>query len=241
MPSVAVVTTFAKDHINLYGKGFVESFKANCNYPLYIYAEDFTAEDIGCNVVDFYTAIPEHTKFKDSIQTQISSLDKKEQNRLRKALRWSYKSFVIIHALENINADYIVWIDADVETVNTIPNNLIESLCGKYLMMCYPQNLDDGVHVESGFVIFNKQHPNIQAVINHYRRGYHLEQILTIKKPWDGYWLANLITTNQTVKEKTYHACAPFSNIRQYFRHNVGKRKFDETGLNKFSGRSENA
>lgn len=240
MSSVAVVTTFAKDHINVYGKRFVDSFKKNCNYPVYIYAEDFSSEEINHQVTDFYSNIPEHVKFKNSIEEQISNLNVKEQNRLRKALRWSYKSFVIIHALETIKSDYIVWIDADVETINTVPDDLIEKLCGKYLMMCYPQQLDDGVHIESGFIIFNKNHPEIQKVINHYRRGYYLEQVLTIKKPWDGYWLASLVIQNNTVKEKSNLIYTPFSNIRPYFKHHVGKHKFSITNLNKFSGRIEN-
>ena len=61
MPSVAVVTTFAKDHINLYGKKFVESFNVNCKYPLYIYAEDFTAEDF---VEDYYNYADGKLDFK---------------------------------------------------------------------------------------------------------------------------------------------------------------------------------
>ena len=240
MSSVSVVTTFAKDHIDVYGKRFVNSFKKNCKHPLYLYAEDFSSEEINHQVVDFYSSIPEHVKFKNYIEEQISSLNLKEQNRLRKALRWSYKSFVIIHALETIKSDYVVWIDADVETINPVPDDLIEKLCGNYLMMCYPQKLDDGVHIESGFVIFNKNHPDIQTVINHYRRGYYLQQVLTIKKPWDGYWLANLISQDIKIKEKINHVHTPFSNIRPYFKHHVGKQKFSVTPLNKFSGRIEN-
>jgi len=227
MTKVAVVTTFAKDHIDLYGKRFVDSFKTNCNYSFYVYAEDFNAKDIDNTVIDFYAAIPEHKKFKETIEQKLVLATRKEQNRLRKALRWSYKSFVIINALETIDADYIVWIDADVVTVNPIPNDLIEQLCGSHLMMCYPQKLDDGLHIESGFVIFNKRHQQIQ------------QQLLKIKKPWDGYWLAHLISTNQSIRKNTREVSAPFGNIKQYFKHQVGKRKFDSTGLNKFSGRKE--
>ena len=238
MSSVAVVTTFAKDHINIYGKKFVESFKAYCNYPLYIYAEDFTENDIGHKVVDFYTAIPEHKEFKENIEQLKSNASTKESNRLRKALRWSYKSFSTIHALENIKTDYIVWIDADVRTLSTIPANLIEHICEKNLLMCYPQVLSEGIHIESGFVIFNKRHSNISQVIDHYKNGYYKNQILTIPKPWDGYWLSSLVYSN--LQSECKLVLTPFSNIRQYFKHDVGKNKFRATRLNKYSGRSEN-
>lgn len=238
MPSVAVVTTFAKDHINVYGKRFVQSFKKYCNYPLYIYAEDFKSEDIDYEVVNFYDSIPQHKEFKKNIEQLKNTANPKESNRLRKALRWSYKSFSTIHALENIDADYIVWIDADVITLNTVPNDLVERICESHLIMCYPQSLSEGIHIESGFVVFNKRHSNISQVVEHYKNGYHKNQILTIQKPWDGYWLSELVHAN--LQSDCKLVTTPFSNIRQYFKHDVGKSKFRETGLNKYSGRSEN-
>jgi|13_taG_2_1085334.scaffolds.fasta_scaffold12675_3 hypothetical protein len=234
MQDVVVITTFAQDHINLYGKRFVDTFKRYCRYPLYIFAEDFSSDQFyGHTVYDYYKHIPEQLTFKNNILNLFPSLDTKEQNRLRKALRWSYKGFAIWYALKNIDTKYIVWIDADVETLSKIPSSLISSLCEDKLLMCYPQRMKGSLHVESGFVIFNKQHPEIDLVIQHYENGYLNQQVLELSKPWDGFWLGKFIEqSNNCCLERT-----PFKNIESFFKHYVGKEKFQDTSLNKYSGR----
>lgn len=239
MQDVAVVTTFARDHIDLYGNTFVDSFTKYCNHELYVFAEDFDSESLNADieVLNYYEHIPQQLKFKKHILSQIDSLDIKPANRLRKALRWSYKSFVVWYALKNIEAKYIVWIDADVETIAPVPQNLIQNICNDYLMMCYPQRIQDEIHIESGFVVYNKQHPMINRVTDHYELGYHKGQILTIDKPWDGFWLGNLVHKDQAISNATNRIRSPFKNIKSYFEHNVGKDKFKKTDLNKYLGR----
>jgi hypothetical protein len=239
MHHTAVITTFSKDHINLYGKCFVETFTRYSNLPLYVFAEDFSSEDIGFDVLDYFDHIPEQKIFKEHIEKLSEGLLTKPQNRLRKALRWSYKSFAILYALKHIESKYVVWIDADVETLSSVPSALAQSLCQDKLMMCYPQTIDQELHIESGFVIFNKQHDYIEQIINHYEQGYLNQKILDLNKPWDGFWLGKLISDNQKIARKSQLEYPPFRNISPFFKHHVGKEKFKETGLNKFSGRLE--
>lgn len=234
MQDVVVITTFARDHIDLYGKRFVDTFKRYCRFPLYVFAEDFSSDEFfGHAVYDYYTHIPEQQKFKDNILKLFPTVSTKEQNRLRKALRWSYKGFVIWHALKNIDAKYIVWIDADVETLSSVPASLARSLCQDKLLMCYPQPLKGDLHVESGFVVFNKQHPEINSIIEHYQNGYVDQQVLKLSKPWDGFWLGKFVE-----RSKECQLVRPaFRNIEPFFKHHVGKDKFQDTNLNKYSGR----
>lgn len=235
---VVFVTTFAKDHIELYGKTFLNSFKKNCDHSLVIFAEDFDQTNLETDsLIDFYSNIPEQLNFKNKINELIPHLLTKPQNRLKKALRWSYKSFVIWYALKNIDADYIVWIDADVETIDKVPSKLIKDLCKQKLIMCYPQRIDGELHIESGFIIFNKQHALIDQVIDHYEIGYHHQEVLDLNKPWDGFWLGKLIESDKDIGQVSELCMPPFRNINKYFCHNVGKDKFKDTGLNKFSGR----
>jgi len=235
MQDTVVITTFARDHIDVYGKRFVETYKRYCRFPLYIFAEDFSSDEFdGHAVYDYYTHIPQQLKFKESILETSESLNDKEKNRLQKALRWSYKGFVIWHALQNIDAKYIVWIDADVETIGSVPSALAKSLCQDKLIMCYPQTIKGKLHIESGFVIFNKQHPNINKIIQHYENGYTNQQVLKLDKPWDGFWLGKFVENYPAL------CCIDkpiFGNIRPFFTHHVGKEKFKDTNLNKYSGR----
>lgn len=239
MKDVVVITTFARDHINLYGNNFVESFKRFCNYDLIVFAEDFTVDDLRTpvNVKDFYTCIPEQQEFKDHIKNISKGMRKKPLNRLAKALRWSYKSYAIWYALKNIDTKYIVWLDGDVQCKSPIPYNLIERINEERLMTVYPQAIEGDLHIESGMIIFNRYHHRIDKVIEHYYNGYHNKQVLNIPKPWDGFWLAKLLEDDRAIAKSSVRIRPPFSNVANMLEHNVGKDKFRDTGLNKFSGR----
>jgi len=236
MQDTVVITTFARDHIDIYGKQFVETYKRYCQLPLYIFAEDFLSDEFnGHSVYDYYKHIPQQLTFKETILETINAVSNKEKNRLLKALRWSYKGFVIWYALQNIDAKYIVWIDADVETISSVPSALAQSLCQDKLLMCYPQTLKGELHIESGFVVFNKQHPEVKKIIQHYENGYLNQQVLKLNKPWDGFWLGKFVGKHSSLCriEKPI-----FGNIRLFFTHHVGKEKFKNTNLNKYSGRN---
>lgn len=234
--NVAFVTTFAKDHIPVYGKRFVSSFTKNCNQNLYIFAEDFAEEDIGHPVLNFYSCIPEQQKFKEKIILETQGLQTKPKNRLAKALRWSYKSYAIWYALSNIEADYIVWLDGDIETIAQISPTLITKNAKQNLIVAYPQLIDGEVHIESGLVIFNKQHPLINKVIDHYYQGYHNYQVLDLNKPWDGFWLAKIFNDAE-ISNASDLSKDPYKKLFKHFKHHVGKDKFKNTELNKYLGR----
>jgi hypothetical protein len=239
LDNVVVITTFAADHINLYGQRFLKTFKKHCDYPLYIFAEDFDSNAVdGHKVYSFYEHIPEHLEFKKTINSEISELKAKKKNRLYKAVRWSYKSFVIWYALKNIDADYIVWIDADVETISKVPNDLCSTICQDKLIMCYPQRIKGELHIETGFIIFNKTHKDIERVIKHYEKGYVDQQVLEISKPWDGFWLGILLK-NTDISNLCETPRIPFTNIKRYFKHHLGKDKFQQTSLDKHLGRKK--
>lgn len=236
--SVLYITSFANDHLDLYGNRFIESFNKFSNSPLIIYAEGFTNN----NTVDFEETIPEHKQFKNYILKTIDNLQEKKQiSRLKKALRWSYKSYSIIHALENYDYQYIVWIDGDVETVNNVPVDLPNKLCKDKLLYGFKENLNVNnttqIHIESGFVIFNKNHQNINKVINGYKQGYYNRLVLNLSKPWDGFWLHKIITDNNLTKDCEINK-SPFSTIHKYFHHHVGKQKFQNKSVDKHLGRN---
>ena len=238
MTTTVIITTFAKDHIDIYGTKFMQSLNKFCNIPITLYGESFYRSDLPGNycMQNFEDTIPEHKDFVRYIKSSIGT-DKKETNRLQKALRWSYKSFVIIHALKFIPADLIVWLDGDVVATNPISNNFFESINKNFLCTVYPQIIYNNLHIESGLVIFNKKHFFMDDLIQHYIEGYYEKKILSLKKPWDGFWLGDFVDKNKS-KNICQRITPPFSNVSDYLRHNVGKQKFINTHLNKYSGRT---
>lgn len=232
--STTYVSTFSKDHLEVYGNRFLNSFTSFSNDPLVLYAEGFNWH----NSLDFESVIPQHAEFKTHIHDLISEeQNKKEIARLKKALRWSYKSFAIIHALENIKTDYVVWLDGDVETVSKVPSNLADRMCKDKLLFGYKQFIKKDMHIESGLVIFNTKHPCIKEVIRMYRLGYHFKQVLNLPKPWDGFWLAHMLKMKKIQKESIISS-VPFMGVTNTFKHHVGKTKFKNLDFDKYLGRN---
>lgn len=239
MSAVTAITTFSDDHINLYGKRFVEEFVKNSEIPLVVYAENFTKKDLPNNysLFEFTEVIPEHLEFRNHIYKLSTDLGNiKSIRRLAKALRWSYKSFTIIHALKNIEADYILWLDGDVVTKSTVTHEHIKNLCNNKLLMAYKETLYGQLHIESGLVIYNKKHKMSDKIIKCYEDGYLNKKILELKKPWDGFLLGSFVESKDIVNECILHN-PPFKNVANLFYHDVGKNKFLTTDLNRYSGR----
>ena len=83
------ITSFSQDHLSIYGNRFINSYTNFCENPCTIYSEGFIKPNTQTiNYLDYYTAIPEHVKLKNEIETRISNCTNKKQiARLKKALR----------------------------------------------------------------------------------------------------------------------------------------------------------
>lgn len=220
-----VVTTFNDLQLPLYGDRFIENFQLYWPCSGTVYAERFQKPNTDkLEFVDYYKTIPEHNIFKSIVEQKLPVKDKKTKYRLKKALRWSFKAYAIIHALENIDTDYVVWLDADVNTMRGVPANFAENKCGKQLLYCYKDVIRlNGLHIESGMVIFNKQHDKIHHIIEGYKTGYHEQKVFSLPKPWDGYWLAKII---QPMQKDVTMMSPPFRDVKGIMHHDVGKAKF---------------
>lgn len=239
MDKVAFISTFSIDHIDLYGRRFINTFnRFNSHIPLYIYAENFTKNivDGHFTIFDFSKTIPEHITFKDHIEMLSKGLNGKAINRYKKALRWSYKSYVILHALQNLSFEFIVWLDGDVESLSTFDLSMIPKINSDSLVTLYPQYVKGELHIESGLLIFNTKHHKIDNLIRHYKEGYEKYKILELQKPWDGFWLAEFCQKNEYAADINY-VRPPFANLHKFFKHHVGKNKFQNLNFDKFSGR----
>jgi len=241
--STYFISTFAKDHIPIYAKNFLTSYNEHSKFPLILYAEDFSKDELPGEYthMEFNKEIPAHKNFKDLISiADKDTPDIKAKRRLAKALRWSYKAFTILHALRTIDAKYIVWIDGDVTVKRNLPLNFIESLIEEKLCMAYLEKLQmkDSTthHIESGLVVFNKTHKLISHIIHGYSIAYEKGNILNYSKPWDGILLAEILLPLQSYCNLLL---SPFSNVKSFLHHAVGKNKFINQDINRYSGRKD--
>jgi hypothetical protein len=196
MKPVKFITTFSEKGYHLYGKNWIETFLQKIKkFPhitanVYINGMNLNGmpNDEKIKVLDFDKEIPEHREWI-SFYNQYS----KHFEPVRTLnLKFSYKSFVMFKALENINEGYIIWLDADCIFLSDKFKNFPESLIGDSLIACQLEKGSE--HVESGIVIFNAEHPDKKEFYDTLKDFYlNKEKINSFGELFDGYVLRRTI------------------------------------------------
>ena len=172
------VTTMDQHYYDNVGRYMLNSFlkysPSNCR--INVYAENvnskFTETD-KLKVYDWNHVIrPQWKQFKSDVQKEI---------------KFAKKGLTFIHALENIDTDYLIWSDADVMYRKEFKTKLITELCPKkYCVALFSHNyLGECYSAESGFVIVNKKHKHFSQFLNTYKNAY-INKPHEIKKWYDG-------------------------------------------------------
>lgn len=247
--SVHVVTTLHQDGYNLYGKEFIKTWEEHfpSDWTIDYYAEGHVPKfGKRVRILDFHETCTEWQDYYKFIQLQVSTIkDKKQINRYKKALRWSFKMFTLLHALKTSTSDYVVWLDSDVYARAKPVDGWIEKILNGKTVAGQLENVKGFTHVETGILPIHRSHPDTRKVIKWIEKGYVQKEILKEPKPWDGAWIGkmfkqNIVPTNSIhmlVHEKNNKpviAKAFSSPDLNWLVHNVGDKKFDET----YSGRS---
>jgi hypothetical protein len=244
MKSIKVVTTLHLDGYNLYGKEFVTSWEKYFpeHWQIDYYAEKHTPKFSNrTRVLDFNLECPEWAEFYDAVKKIETLGDKKQINRLKKALRWSFKMFTLAHALKNATTDYVIWMDADVYATKSPEPNWLNDVLGSSCLAGQVESVKGATHIETGLVLVNVKHPDLQLVIDWIEQGYLHKKILEESKPWDGFWMGKLYNSNtvdfksiwmKIIHERTSAKTSiarPFSDPKlSWLTHRLGDRKFDD-------------
>jgi len=247
--SVHVVTTLHADGYNLYGKNFIKTWEQNfpSDWTIDYYAEGHTPEfGNRVNVLDFNETCIEWQDYYKYIQCQVKTItDKKEINRYKKALRWSFKMFTLLHALKTSTSDYVMWLDADVYACSKPASGWIEKVLNDKCVAGQLESIKGFTHVETGILPVNMNHPEVDKVIKWIEKGYVQKEILNLSKPWDGAWIGkiydlkivpmNVLWMLERQKNGIPVIAKAFSsNDLNWLVHYVGDKKFNDS----FSGRS---
>lgn len=222
------------DHI---GRFMLESFLkyAPKHFVLHLYAEGITSE------------LPRSTNLIIYDWNQVCKKDweifaaKTEDN---SAQKFGKKGWASIHAWENIDAERLIWLDADLLFYKELNEEIIElTLPKKKLIGLFDQNYlaveqDKDLSkpsAETGYVILNKQHPNFESFVKEYRRVYELpEKPDSLHRWWDNQ-ICMLVANNfkndvynlSDLKYEGAKTQTPLNHspIAEYFSHQKGKSK----------------
>jgi hypothetical protein len=187
---ITFVTTFHENGYNLYGKSWINSFIKNVaskrnNIRAVIYAHNIPKLKVNhpqITIVDYEKAFPKHGKWKD-LYLKLSNHHPYTKDM---TIRFSHKGAVIQHSLSTINEGYLIWADGDVVfKEDSDYSNFPDCLFTDEALAC---QVEDGNHVESGILIFNMEHPDIQLFTKAYIRNYSLRQVIKNHgEPYDGH------------------------------------------------------
>lgn len=189
MKPIKFITTFSKTGYDLYGKSWIQSFSSNVkeddiHVDLYI---DFplSITDTRINIINYDNAIPNHKSWLNA----FSSSFKGAMYNKKMAMRFSYKSFVMQHALKSNSNFYIVWLDGDcIFKPNQTYMDLSDVLNGKFIAVQREHNGGHD-HCESGFVLFDVDHKDKETFLNAFIRTYELTTIINEDSPYDGFMI----------------------------------------------------
>lgn len=195
--NVKFITTFSNNGYKVYGKSWIESFLNftqgydHISAKIYVDHMNVSELDYGpkIDIVDFDSVIPLHKPWTETFLT--NSVHDNWNRDL--AVKFSFKSFVMINELKHNSDDVVIWLDADCvftsDSFSEFPFNVLD---GKFVAV---QKESGSEHCESGIVIFNSAHPDKEKFVNWFENQYlDPDQFNSYGQFFDGFVLHRTIT-----------------------------------------------
>jgi hypothetical protein len=230
------ISTFSQNGYEKYGATWIKTFlenTSNVRARLYV---DFDIPNLPdrIEVLSFTNAVPHHASWVEQYRAAYVHQDPFEREH---GVRFSYKAFVMMHALENISG-FIVWVDGDCLFK---PNNFdfVGPLLNGSFLGCQIDKvaLDDSwkrdEHIESGIVLFDADHPDKSAYLDALKQFYKPSVMGKMTKPYDGFALrralslskvshVDLFPKNYTVVTCNAESTCIHPELKSRFTHNMG-------------------
>jgi len=175
----AAITSMDKNYYNRCGKNFLSSFKKN-NWgdimPLYVYNED----NFDFNDTSFVSMGWNLGKDYNNFQARHKN------NRVK---TFSKKGFSIIHAMENIDCDILIWLDADTvvkQKIDILDKIISEEHLSAHFSVWHEKEAIKYHSCETGFFMLNKNHKGFKNFMKTYKDIYVNDKIEGMRRFYDG-------------------------------------------------------
>ena len=184
---ITAITSFDQRYYNTIGQECVNTWlqywPADCKLVCYTEDFDFDTVDTRIQKISFDQLPPEYFDFQASDQGD-------------RVKTFAKKAYSIIHAFENITADRIVWVDADVVSKATLPQSVLEQLCpadtlATFMGVWHNLDRDDPnselkFSGETGVFVVNPGHPGFAEFAARYRQYYDQQLSENLRRFYDG-------------------------------------------------------
>ena len=235
---ISAITSFNEKYYTLIGQYNVGSWLKNWpeNLTLTCYVEECKLEDDPRLIqIPFNELGDSYFKFQQS-------------NYKSRVKTFAKKAYSIIHAMENLDTDFIVWIDADVLTFNKIDKKFLdfikdEKYLATFMGVLHSRHDDDPdgelmFSCESSFFVLNKNHKYFNEFAKRYREYYDLGLTENLRRFYDGEVLGATIKDFESKADMRelneghhYKTPMPRTFLKDYLIHFKAGLK-DQTDLN---------
>ena len=256
MKKYTVITTFHEEGLKLYGQKMIDTFEKNWDpsIDLVVYAENCNPHyltsrvkviDLLANSSDCKAFIQRHKNNPEA----HGGLGPHNQNgwNAKKAFRWeavrfSYKVFSIAHAVENIDTEWLIWLDADSHTHSKVDVSALDRLCPANTSVCY-LGRGEKYHSECGWVAYNLTKANTKEFINRFVGMYKQDTIFN-EKEWHDSYIWDVVRKQMTTEGMDFYNLNPYPNEKNIAGHpfinsELGKYMDHVKGDRKLNGHSK--
>jgi len=183
----AVVTTFHGNGLKTYAQRMIDTYLQN--WPkeviLHLYPENCNpriSDHSRITLTDMDTGVPDLKKFKEKWKNiphangDISSFSRlaarKDSHKPFKwdAVRFAHKVYAIFHCAKNIDADVLIWMDADTICHSSITVSDLERMIPQDTDICYLGR--EGKYTECGLYSLNLKSEQTKMFLLEFQRMY---------------------------------------------------------------------
>jgi hypothetical protein len=208
-----IITGMSQSYYDHIGQAMIESWLKfwPADTKLIVYSEDnleFLNND-RIKVVPLDSLGEQYIKFQTA-QHQKNKLD----NRMK---TYAKKAFPIMHHLQETRGK-LIWVDADVITLNNITTEWIDSLIDQGSFSAHlgvPQA--EYYSVETGFFIIDLENKHRSEFLSKYQNIYYNLDFSNMKKPYDGDTFGRIVTEMKSIADFKYTELSPDIGIKSPF------------------------
>lgn len=186
MRKITCITSFDEVYYNHTGKIFLETWLKfwHKSFDLVVYVEDFK--------------LPEDARYSQITFDELDHDYSVFQNEKHKppTKRFAKKAYSVIHAMEHIDTDILIWLDADTVTKEQVTQDFFEdiipnSCVSAHLGVLHNMKKHDPTSplkysCETGFFALNKKHNLFNTFYKSYKDRYVNRNFSDLRRPYDG-------------------------------------------------------
>ena len=200
MKRYTVITTFNQQGLDKYGQRCISTFEQfwPAEVDLVVYTEACTPHITKPNVkcIDLIANSKHCKRFikrhKDNPEANgglgphNERIWKPNKHFKWQGLRFSYKVFSIYHAMQNIDTEWVIWLDADTLTHSTVTMDFLDSVSPKDCVVTH-LGRGDRYHSECGWVGYNKTNPMCSDFVEDFASMYKNDTMFDYPEWHDSY------------------------------------------------------